>query len=85
MPKLRDVSYRKVVKLLKRLGYVKLRQSGSHIIMKADAFISVSNSDKVAIVADDPINIGTLLSIIRSVSEQTGIDDKTLKKMMEEI
>lgn len=85
MPRLRDISYRQVIKLLKKIGYVKDRQSSSHIIMKASAFKSKANFDEITVVADNPISIGTLSAILKDASEQTGIEIERLKRMLEEI
>lgn len=85
MPRLRDVSYRRVVKLLKKAGYVKDRQSSSHIIMKASAFKSRTNFDEITVVADNPLSIGTLSAILKDASEQTGIELERLKQMLEEV
>ncbi|HEY3272515.1 MAG TPA: type II toxin-antitoxin system HicA family toxin [Methanocella sp.] len=85
MPRLRDISYRRVIKLLKKIGYVKDRQSSSHIIMKASGFESKSDFDEITVVADNPLSIGTLSAILKDASEQTGIDIKRLKRMLEEI
>jgi predicted RNA binding protein YcfA (HicA-like mRNA interferase family) len=85
VPRLRDVSYTKVVKLLKKIGYRKDRQSSSHIIMIADTFKSKIKLDEVTVVADNPLAYGTLLAILKDASEQTGISLERLKRMLEEI
>ena len=85
MPRLRDISYRQVIKLLKKIGYVKDRQSSSHIIMKASGFESKANFDEVTVVADNPLSIGTLSAILKDASEQTGIDLERLKQMLEKM
>jgi predicted RNA binding protein YcfA (HicA-like mRNA interferase family) len=85
VPRLRDVDYRRVIKLLKKIGYVKDRQSSSHIIMKASTFKSKAEFDEITVVADNPLSIGTLSAILKDTSEQTGIDVNRLKQMLEEI
>lgn len=85
MPRLRDISYKRVLKLLKKVGYIKDRQSSSHIIMKASSFKSIIRNDEITVVADNPIAIGTLIAILKDVSEQTGIDLEDLKSMVEQV
>lgn len=61
MPKLRVLSASEVCKILKKHGFVQVRQSGSHIIMQRQ---SVGGSITVPIPNHAEIARGTLKSII---------------------
>lgn len=78
MPKLRDVDNKDVIRLLKTLGYEQVAQRGSHIKFRA-TFSSKTNENIISVPAHDPLDIGTLNSIIGKISEQTGISKEQLK------
>jgi len=65
MPKLPHVSGREAVRAFERLGFVQLRQKGSHLIMRRGAVGCV-------IPMHREIKIGTLTGILR----QAGISTK---------
>jgi len=65
MPKLPHVSGREAVRAFERLGFVQLRQKGSHLIMRRGAVGCV-------IPMHREIKIGTLTGILR----QAGIPPK---------
>jgi predicted RNA binding protein YcfA (HicA-like mRNA interferase family) len=65
MPKLPHVSGREAVRAFERLGFVQLRQKGSHLIMRRGAVGCV-------IPMHREIKIGTLTGILR----QAGISPK---------
>jgi predicted RNA binding protein YcfA (HicA-like mRNA interferase family) len=79
------VSYTRIIKLLRKVGYEKDRQSSSHIIMKASAFNSHCTFDEVTVVAHNPVAYGTLLAILKDVSEQTSIPVEDLKRTLEDL
>jgi len=58
MPKLPHISGAEAVKALERLGFVVLRQSGSHIVLRKDSSGCVVPNHK-------EIKIGTLAGILR--------------------
>lgn len=58
MPKLPRVSGAAVMRALERLGFVKLRQSGSHVIMRRGAKGCV-------VPMHDEVKVGTLAGILR--------------------
>jgi len=58
MPKLPRVSGAEVVRALERLGFVKLRQSGSHVIMRRE-----SRGCVVPMHAE--VKVGTLAGVLR--------------------
>ena len=58
MPKLPDVSGAEVQRALERLGFHKVRQSGSHIIMKRE-------SKGCVVPMHSEVKIGTLTGILR--------------------
>lgn len=58
MPKLPHVSGAEILRALERLGFQKLRQSGSHVVMKRDAKGCV-----VPMHAE--VKVGTLAGLLR--------------------
>jgi predicted RNA binding protein YcfA (HicA-like mRNA interferase family) len=67
----RDVNGIEAVRALKRLGFVQLRQTGSHLILRKDNRTVVVRQHK-------PIKPGTLKGVI----EQAGL---TLEEFVEEL
>lgn len=69
MPKLPRTSGAAVVKALERLGFTKIRQSGSHVVMRRDAKGCV-------VPMHSEVKVGTLAGILRqadvSADEFTG-------------
>ena len=58
MPKLPRVSGAEVVRALERLGFVKLRQSGSHVIMRRE-------SKGCVVPMHAEVKVGTLAGVLR--------------------
>jgi len=58
MPKLPHVSGAAIVRALERLGFVKLRQSGSHIIMRRA-------SKGCVVPMHSEVKVGTLAGVLR--------------------
>jgi predicted RNA binding protein YcfA (HicA-like mRNA interferase family) len=58
MPKLPHVSGAATVKALERLGFVKIRQSGSHVIMRR-------GSKGCVVPMHSEIKVGTLAGVLR--------------------
>ncbi len=58
MPKLPHVSGAEILRALDRLGFHKVRQSGSHVVMKRD-------SKGCVIPMHDEVKIGTLAGLLR--------------------
>lgn len=71
----RDVDGDRLVKALKKLGYEKTRQSGSHIRLTR---IIDNNETHITIPNHDPIKIGTLNNILKDVSEELNITKEEL-------
>ena len=67
----RDVNGAEAVRTLKRLGFVQLRQTGSHLILRKD-------NRTVVVPQHKPIKPGTLKGVI----EQAGL---TLEEFVEEL
>ena len=69
MPKLPRTSGAAVVKALERLGFTKIRQSGSHVVMRRDA-------NGCVVPMHSEVKVGTLAGILRqadvSADEFTG-------------
>lgn len=58
MPKLPHVSGAELQRALERLGFEKVRQSGSHVVMKRD-------SKGCVVPMHDQVKIGTLAGVLR--------------------
>jgi predicted RNA binding protein YcfA (HicA-like mRNA interferase family) len=58
MPKLPHVSGAAIVRALERLGFVKIRQSGSHIIMRR-------GSKGCVVPMHSEVKVGTLAGVLR--------------------
>ena len=58
MPKLPRVSGAQVQRALERLGFQKVRQSGSHVIMKRE-------SSGCVVPMHDEVKVGTLAGVLR--------------------
>ena len=76
MPRIpRDVSGRELCKLLKALGYVVTRQTGSHIRLTQSALPAPHN---ITIPDHNPIRIGTLNNILNDISTHLQISKDQL-------
>ena len=69
MPKLPRVTATKAIKALEKLGFTKVRQKGSHVIMKKQ----LSNGDNTQIGCVVPLHnktlaVGTLKSILNQAN-----------------
>ena len=64
MPKLPRVSGAALVKTLERLGFVKVRQSGSHVIMRR-------GSKSCVVPLHDEVKVGTLAGVLRQADVPT--------------
>ena len=62
MPELRRVSGEEAISALERLGFVRVRQRGSHVIMKKTTF---EGSIGCVVPAHRILAIGTLRSVLR--------------------
>ncbi|MBN2542957.1 type II toxin-antitoxin system HicA family toxin [bacterium] len=65
----REISGRKLARLLKIYGYVRERQTGSHITLNTNR----KESHKITIPDHHNLKVGTLNSILNSVAEHFGI------------
>ncbi|ROZ76189.1 type II toxin-antitoxin system HicA family toxin [Ramlibacter sp. WS9] len=73
MPKFPRVSGAEAQRALERLGFVKLRQSGSHVIMRRDS--------KGCVVPMHPeLKVGTLAGLLRQAEVATDEFIEALKK-----
>jgi predicted RNA binding protein YcfA (HicA-like mRNA interferase family) len=64
MQKLPRVSGKKVVKALSKVGFVAVRQKGSHVIMRKK---TDSGTKTTVVPLHKEVDIGTLLEIIRQL------------------
>jgi len=62
-PKLRPVSGMETVRVLERLGYVQVRQRGSHVVLKKQ--LSSGRAIGCVVPLHQELAIGTLRSILR--------------------
>ncbi|MBU4173545.1 MAG: type II toxin-antitoxin system HicA family toxin [Actinobacteria bacterium] len=70
MPKLRRVSGNETIKALERLGFVQVRQRGSHVILKKT---EASGSIGCVVPLHKELALGTIRGILRQVG--VSVDD----------
>ena len=77
----RNLSSGQLIQLLANFGYETTRQTGSHIRLTTQE----NGQHHITIPAHNPLKIGTLNSILRSVGEHLSLTkDELLEKMFEE-
>ena len=77
----RDLSSDQLIQLLANFGYENTRQTGSHIRLTTQE----NGQHHVTIPAHNPLKIGTLNTILRSVAEHFGLTkDEFMEKMFED-
>ena len=64
MPKLPRVSGTEAIRALERLGFVRIRQSGSHVFMRRD-------KDSCVVPLHTELKVGTLAGLLRQASVST--------------
>jgi predicted RNA binding protein YcfA (HicA-like mRNA interferase family) len=75
----RDLAGRRLVKALRRLGYVETRQKGSHIRITTQ-----QNGEHHEVVPDHhPVKCGTLNGILRSVARHHHLTTEELLKLLD--
>lgn len=62
MPNLPHLSGREVIRVLERLGFVQVRQRGSHVVMKKS---TTEGSVGCVVPLHDEVALGTLHSILK--------------------
>ncbi|MDN5358216.1 MAG: hypothetical protein PWP76_59 [Candidatus Diapherotrites archaeon] len=76
MPKIPPISSEKMTKVLQKLGYVQIRQKGSHVILKKDKKLVV-----VPIHRGKPLKRG----LVRLIIKEVGITREEFLKLLEEV
>lgn len=79
MPKQPVISGLELIKLLEKLGYVKVRQKGSHIRLKKECEIGNHN---ITIPNHKEIAKGTLNDILNKIALWNNIKKEKLKEML---
>jgi len=75
----RDVSGTHLANVLcRRWQYAKVHQVGSHIILET----SEPTQQRISIPEHEPIRLGTLISILRSVAQHKGVTRDALVKTL---
>ncbi|MBK8954352.1 MAG: type II toxin-antitoxin system HicA family toxin [Saprospiraceae bacterium] len=75
----RDISAEDLIRLLRKLGYEITRQTGSHIRLSCN----LENFQyHITIPNHDPIKIGTLNSILNTISVQMNVSKEKLIEML---
>jgi predicted RNA binding protein YcfA (HicA-like mRNA interferase family) len=72
----RDISGKKLIKILKKLGYKEVRSSSSHIRLSGE--ISDNIEHHITIPNHNPLKIGTLINIISDLADHLKIEKKKL-------
>ena len=65
----RDLSGDELLKGLRRIGYVFVRQAGSHMILKCD----LPRPHTVTVPNHKPLKVGTLSAILHEIALQRGL------------
>lgn len=73
----RDMDAAELIKVLARLGYQPVRQSGSHIRLQCN-----DPSHAITVPNHRPLRVGTLAAIISDVAAQHGIERDALVKLL---
>ena len=73
----RDLSGVKLIKSLKKFGYTKTRQTGSHIRLTK---VSEEGEHHITIPNHSPLKIGTLSNILQEIATHLGISKAELLK-----
>jgi predicted RNA binding protein YcfA (HicA-like mRNA interferase family) len=77
----RDLSSNQLIRLLSNFGYEITRQTGSHIRLTTQS----NGHHHITVPAHDPLKIGTLNAILRSVAEHLDLTkDEFLEQMFGE-
>ena len=80
MPKIpRDISGRKLVLLLAKMGYLVVRQAGSHIRLEC---IIADKAHRLTIPDHDSMKIGTLSGILTDIAEFHGIEKAEVARII---
>lgn len=75
----RDISAQELVKILRKYGYIVIRQSGSHIRLTTEIKRSPHS---ITIPNHNPIKIGTLNNILKDIADYLEIDkNKLIEKL----
>jgi len=74
----RDLTGLDLIKLLKPFGYEVVRQTGSHIRIQT----TLNGLHCETIPRHDPIKIGTLNSILKSIAEHVGLSKEELVRQL---
>ena len=71
----RDVSAKKLIKVLSKYGYEHLRQTGSHIRLSVNTSEGAKN---ITVPNHDAIKLGTLMTIINDVCSQINVNKEEI-------
>ena len=74
----RDLSGRDLVKALARLGYEVDHQTGSHVRLTTLR----GGESHITVPAHDPLKIGTLNAVLRSVADHAGLSRDELLRAL---
>jgi len=74
VPKLPRVKASAVIRALERLGFVQIRQKGSHIVMKKRVFLETDPPEETEIGCAVPLHQKTLaVGTLKSILKQAGV------------
>jgi len=74
----RDVSGSELASALQTLGYQTTHQTGSHLRLTTTR----NGEHHVTVPAHNPLKVGTLAAILRSLGEHHGMDRESLLRML---
>lgn len=71
----RDLSGTQLIKALcRQWGYRQVHQEGSHVILQTET----PGHQRLSVPDHNPLRVGTLNAIVRTVATHTGVDRQTL-------
>lgn len=74
MPKLPRINARRIVSALEKAGFVRRRQTGSHVILRHP------ETKRMAVVPSHPGALGP--SLISRILKQAGLTDQDLRRLL---
>jgi predicted RNA binding protein YcfA (HicA-like mRNA interferase family) len=75
----RDLSGEQIAKKLEKIGYIKTKQTGSHIKLTRN---TDSGDHHITIPNHDPVKVGTLNNIITDLSQSLKINKEEVIKIL---
>jgi len=76
----RDVDYKKIKKLLKKLNYLEIKQVGSHV-----RFENTDLKHRITIPKHNPIKLGTLNNILNDLTKNNNLNKEEILNIIKSL